>query len=69
MIGQCLLLNEQVNGKTFMTIKDKKSTHEDMPYKSFTNLCSYVDNYRLLQLADLYTTTVIKMNIWNLVKH
>ena len=35
---------EQVNGKTFMTIKDKKSTHEDMPYKSFTNLCSYVDN-------------------------
>ena len=43
---------EKVNGKTFITIVDKKSTHEDMPYKSFTNLCSYVDNYRLLELAD-----------------
>ena len=43
---------EKVHNKTYVTIIDRKTTPEEMPYKGFTNLVSYVDNYRLLQLAD-----------------
>ena len=43
---------EEVNGKTFMVIKDLKCTHEQTVHKGFANINSYVDKYRLLELAD-----------------
>lgn len=41
-----------VDGQTFMTIIDRKHTHKDTPYQAFANVTTYVDKYRLLQLAD-----------------
>ena len=41
-----------LDGKTYMTIIDRKHTHDDTPYKGFANVCTGVDKYRLLQLAD-----------------
>ena len=35
-----------------MTIIDRKHTHDDTPYKGFANVCTGVDKYRLLELAD-----------------
>jgi len=43
---------EKTDGKTFMTIIDRCHTHEQTGYQGFANVCSHVDNYRLLQLAD-----------------
>lgn len=43
---------ENVNGQTFMTIVDTKCKHELTMYKGFANIGSYVDKYRLLELAD-----------------
>jgi len=42
----------EVNGQTFMTIVDRKCTHEQTAYKGFANINSYIDKYRLLELAD-----------------
>ena len=43
---------EEVKGKTFMTIVDRCHTHEQTAYKGFANICTNVDKYRLLKLAD-----------------
>ena len=43
---------EEVKGKTFMTIIDRCHTHEQTAYKGFANVCTTVDKYRLLELAD-----------------
>ncbi len=43
---------QEVNGKTHVHIIDRKHTHDDTPYKGFANVCTDVDKYRLLKLAD-----------------
>ena len=43
---------QNVKGTTYMHIIDRKHTHNDTPYKGFANVCTTVDKYRLLELAD-----------------
>ena len=51
---RCMLSFElqNVQGKTYMHIIDREHSHDDTPYKSFANVCTHVDKYRLLELAD-----------------
>ena len=51
---KCIMSFElaELHGKTFMTIVDRKCTHNQTAYKEFANINSYVDKYRLLKLAD-----------------
>lgn len=43
---------EEIDGKTFMNIVDRCHTHEQTARQGFANISTYVDKYRLLQLAD-----------------